>query len=215
LESSARHLARAIRRWGRPRSFVATSRKPIFLLDIVASDGSELTSRLLEQGVFGDEVILKYCWPRYAPPVGAGIRSIAKYENLVMQFERLIAMHRESPSSFPMPLATVRSPEGEFAGYIIEYVPGDTLQTIISQNMLKEARRQLGLVESVIAKLHEKAMPHGDINASNIIAADDGRTLLIDPVANTSPGMLLQDTICLGQLRQQIEDASLLHETTG
>jgi hypothetical protein len=178
------------------------------MLDIVAADGSELQRRLREQGVVNDEVILKYCWPRYAPPPDAGIRAIVKSENLVLQFERLIAMHRESPSSFPMPLATVKSPEGEFAGYILEYVRGDTLQTIISTGMVKEARRQFALVESLIARLHRKAMPHGDMNASNIIAADDGRTILIDPVANPGSGTALQDRLCLGQIRQQIEDAA-------
>ena len=177
------------------------------MLDIVAANGTELETRLLEQGVSSDEVILKYCWPRYAPSSGTGMRSIAKSENLVAQFERLIAMHRDAPSSFPMPLGTVKSPEGEFAGYIIEFVSGDTLGTLLARGAVAEARKQLASVEVVIAKLHAKNMPHGDINPSNIIAADDGRTLLIDPVACPNSGTQLQDTLCIEGIKQQISAA--------
>jgi serine/threonine protein kinase len=209
LSSRARYLLRAIRPHGTKTPLSQTRRRPIFLIDIIATDGAQLKSRLFEQGVFPDEVIFKYCWPRYAPPLETGIRSLVKSENLGAQFERLIAMHRTAPSSFPMPVGTVRSPEGEFAGYILEYVRGETLQTLISMGYEEEARRQLELVIAVIARLHRKAMPHGDINVSNVIVADDGRTVLIDPVANPSSGTKLQDEICLGQIGRQIEAASL------
>jgi aminoglycoside phosphotransferase (APT) family kinase protein len=180
------------------------------MLDIVATDGGALLDRLVEQGISADEVILKYCWRRYAPPPGTGLRSLVKSENLVLQFERLIAMHREAPSSFPMPVATVRSPDGAFAGYLMEYVGGETLRALIAAGMLQEAGRQLDLVEAVVRKLHGKAMPHGDINPSNVIAADDGRTVLLDPVASPGPGLELQDRICIDEIRQQIEEALAL-----
>ena len=104
-----------------------------------------------------------------------------------MQFERVVAMHCAAPSSFPMPVGRVKNSNGEFAGYILEYVRGETLQTLISLGHDEEAKRQLDVVRRVVEKLHKKAMPHGDINASNIIIADDGRTVLIDPVANPGP----------------------------
>ena len=107
-----------------------------------------------------------------------------KSENLGGQFERLIAMHQEAPSAIPMPLATVRNVDGELVGYLLEHIEGETLQTLIDYGALDEARRRLGAVEKTVAGLHAKSMPHGDLNASNIVAADDGRTLLIDPVAN-------------------------------
>src|SRR5258708_12347253 len=131
------------------------------------------------------------------------MRSIAKSENLVAQFERLIAMHRDAPSSFPMPLGTVKSPEGEFAGYIIEFVSGDTLGTLLARGAVAEARKQLASVEVVIAKLHAKNMPHGDINPSNIIPADDGRTLLINPVPCPTPGPQPQHPPSLSEFNQQ------------
>lgn len=194
---------------GRPGEAPSKPR-PIFLADIAIAGGDELEERLLEQGLSPDDIILKYCWPRYAPPPGSGIRSMVKSENLVAQFERLIALHRAAPSAFPMPVATVRSTGGEFVGYLLEYVRGDTLQALISLGALDEARRRLGVVEATVAKLHARGMPHGDLNPSNIIAADDGRTLLIDPVANPGSGTTLQDEICIGQIRRQIEAASLI-----
>jgi len=208
VDAAAKNLGSAIRGWGRRPSPAAATRRPLFMLDIVASDGEELARRLVEQGVACDEVILKYCWPRYAPPPAAGLRAIAKSEPLVLQFERLIAMHREVPSSFPMPVATVKSPDGAFAGYLLEYVEGETLRTLVAAGMILEATRQLALVEALVARLHAKSLPHGDINPSNIIAADDGRTLLIDPVARWSSGLELQDRMCLAQVRRQVEEAA-------
>ena len=182
--------------------------RPRFLTTIVVSDGSELKARLRAEGLDGDDIVLKYCWPRYAPPPGSGIRAIAKSENLVLQFERLIEMHRVAPSSFPMPVATVKSDDGGFVGYILEYVEGNTLRSLLASGMLDEAGRQMDIVEATIAKLHARSMPHGDINPSNIIAADDGRTLLIDPVANLGPGTRLQDELCIAEIRRQIGEAS-------
>ena len=43
------------------------------------------------------------------------------------------------------------------------------------------------------------------LDTSNIIVADDGRTVLIDPVANPGPGTKLQDEICIGDIRRQID----------
>lgn len=201
----AKDFFHAIRLHGGHAVFTSTPRRPTFVVDIVIADGSELKDRLVREGLDPGEVILKYCWPRYRPPLGSGIRSKFKSESLFAQFERLITMHHEAPSGFPMPVATVRSIDGGFAGYILEYIEGETLQNIISFGMLKEARRQLGIVESTITKLHIKGMSHGDINSSNIIAADDGRTVLIDPVPNPGPGTKLQDEICIGQIRKQID----------
>jgi septin family protein len=41
-----------------------------------------------------------------------------------------------------------------------------------------------------------------------VIAADDGRTLLIDPVANPGFGAKLQDELCLEQIKKEIDEAS-------
>jgi hypothetical protein len=182
-------------------------RKPVFLADIVVSSGEQLKEQLLAQGLAPSEVLLKYCWPRYAPPKEAGIASMPKSENLRAQFERLVEMHGVAPSGFPMPVGTVRSTNGEFVGYILEYVPGVTLESILAGGMFEEARRQLEAVEATVAKLHTKALAHGDLNPSNIIAADDGRTLLIDPVPHPGGGRLLQDDICLEALRRRIDEA--------
>jgi aminoglycoside phosphotransferase (APT) family kinase protein len=207
LVSSLRYSLTAIgrgRRSGRDRAASA----PIFFSDIVIADGRELEDELLRQGLSPDEVILKHCWPRYAPPPESGIRSIAKSENLLLQFERLVAMHRVTPSSVPMPTAIVKSSEGEFVGYILEHVDGDTLGSLLASGRSAEALRQLELVEKALEKLHAKSLAHGDVNTSNIIVADDGRTLLIDPVASPGPGARLQDALCLEQIRRQIDGLS-------
>ncbi len=185
-------------------------RRPIFYTDIVVSDGAELREALREQGFSPEDVILKYCWPRFAPSADSGIRSVLKSEHLGLQFERLMAMHRVVPAHIPMPAARVSNPEGEFAGYILEFVSGETLSSLISFGMIEEARRQLVLVTATIGKLHAKSLPHGDVNGSNVIAADDGRTLLIDPVPNPGSGATLQDELCLEQLRNEIETGATL-----
>jgi hypothetical protein len=192
--------------WIRRRrgSGAAVAPKPIFYRDIVIPSGEELRDALLEQGLSPDEVILKYCWPSYAPPESAGIRALANYESLGLQFERLVAMHRVTPAHIPLPLAKVTSEQGEFAGYLLEYVSGDTLGDLIASGMIDEARRRLALVEATVAKLHAKSLPHGDVTAANVIAADDGRTLLIDPVASPGPGTRLQDALCLAELRASL-----------
>jgi serine/threonine protein kinase len=192
-------------RWRRGVTGPSAAPKPIFYRDIGIPGGEELRDALLEQGLSPDEVILKYCWPSYAPPEGDGIRAIANYESLGLQFERLIAMHRVTPAHIPLPLAKVTSEQGEFAGYLLEYVSGDTLGDLISFGMIDEARRQVALVEAAVAKLHAKSLPHGDVTAANVIAAHDGRTLLIDPVASPGPGTRLQDELCLAELRAEIE----------
>lgn len=202
----AKNLLHAMALYRRQRAFAPAPLRPTFLVDIMIADGSELTARLRAEGLAPEEVILKYCWPRYAPPLGSGLRAKGKSESLVVQFERLIAMHRVAPARFPMPVARVKSTDGEFAGYILEYVQGETLRTLISTGRLKEASRQLDIVETTLAKLHAKGMPHGDVNASNIIVGDDGRTVLIDPVANPGPGTRLQDEICIGTIRRQIDE---------
>jgi hypothetical protein len=181
-------------------------RRPVFVVDISLASGAELKDRLREQGLSPDEVVFKYHWPRYAPPPDDGILSLVKSENLGWQFERLIAMHRVVPSAVPMPLAMVRNVEGELVGYILERVEGETLQFLIDLGALDEARLQLDAVEKTVATLHAEAVPHGDLNASNIIAADDGRTILVDPVANPGPGTTLEDQICLRRLRELTAD---------
>jgi len=176
--------------------------QPAFVVDIALGSGAELNDRLREQGLTGEEVIFKYFWPRYAPPADSRIRSFVKSENLSWQFERLVGMHREVPSGVPRPLAAVRNADGAFVGYVLEWIEGETLQRLIDVGALDAVRRGLDAVEATIARLHAKSMPHGDLAASNILAADDGRTLLIDPVASPGPGTKLQDEICMRQLRE-------------
>ena len=190
----------------KPRESPVGRRRPVYVVDIALANGAELRDRLLEQGLAPDEVIFKYFWPRYEPPADSGIRSFVKSENLGLQFERLIAMHQEAPSAVPMPLATVRNVEGELVGYLLERIEGETLQNLIDLGALDEARRRLDAVEKTVAALHAKSLPHGDLNASNIVAADDGRTLLIDPVGNPGPGTKLEDEICLRKLRELTAD---------
>lgn len=193
----------------RKPSVAAKSWRPCFTIELMISDGSELRERLLKEGLDPGEVMMKYWWPRYAPPRGSGIRAKGKSESLSAQFERLIAMHREAPSRLPMPVASVKSPDGEFAGYILEYVEGLTLRSLIEDGMLAEARRQVDMVEETVRRLHAKGLPHGDLNPSNIIAADDGRTVLIDPVAHTTSGTRLQDELSIAELRHQLEVSGL------
>ncbi len=169
------------------------------------ASGSEIEQRLAEQGLSPEEIVLKYCWPKFAPPPDSGIRVIAKLENLGQQFERLIAMHRAVPSSIPMPVGVVKSAEGEFVGYVLEYASGDTLETLISLGLLEEAERRLKIVEETVETLHARAIAHGDVNPSNVIAADDGRTLLIDPVALSGPGTKLQDELCIAAIHRRID----------
>src|SRR5215471_8572029 len=182
----------------------AEKRKAIFVSEIVIADGAELRGRLLEQGLDRDEIVFKFLWPRYAPPASAGIRSILKSDQLRQQFERLVEMHRIVPSSVPMPLAAVFNEDREFVGYILEYVQGVTLAEIVEAGAFDEARRQLGRVRQAVRKLHARSVAHGDLNSANVLAADDGRTLLIDPVAFAKPQLKLQDELCLEELERRI-----------
>jgi hypothetical protein len=194
-----------LRRASRSSAGPQPARRPIFYADIVVSNGAELRQALIEQGFSPADYLLKYGWPRFAPTAGSGIRSLLKSEQLGLQFERLMAMHRVVPAHIPMPAARVSSPEGEFVGYFLEFVSGETLSSLVSFGMIDEARRQLALVEATLGKLHAKSLPHGDVNGANVIAADDGRTLLIDPAPNPGSGAKLQDELCLEQLRNEIE----------
>jgi serine/threonine protein kinase len=204
-ESVISHALRWTRRSSRLAAPPPGLPKPAYLVDIVVSSGDEIEQRLAEQGLAPDEVVLKYCWPRYAPPPGSGIRLIGKFENLGHQFERLVAMHRAVPSSIPMPVGTVRNADGELVGYVLEYASGDTLETLIGLGHAEAAETQLRIVEETVEKLHAKSIVHGDVNASNVIAADDGRTLLIDPIPVPGPGTRLQDELCLADLRRRVE----------
>lgn len=174
---------------------------PRYVVDVVISSGLDLGNRLREQGVGESEAVFKCVWPRFVPPVDAGILSFVRSESLVLQFGRLVAMHQVVPSAVPLPIGVVRNPEGEFVGYVQERIEGETFQQLVDSGALDEARRRLCLVEVVVARLHARSLPHGDLTAANIIAADDGRTVLIDPVAAPQPGTALQDTLCLRHLR--------------
>ena len=180
-------------------------RKSIYETEIVIADGAELKEELLGQGLATDEIVFKYFWPRYAPPPGAGIRSLLKSEQLRAQFDRLVALHAIVQSSVPMPLAAVLNPDREFVGYVLEYVEGVTLHELIVDGMLDEARRRLANVEETLAKLHAKGAAHGDVTASNVIAADDGRTLLLDPIPFPKEQTKLQDELCLEELRRLVD----------
>lgn len=176
-------------------------RRTRFVVDITLADGSELVERLREQGVAPDEVVFKYLWPRYAPPPGSGIQSLLKSESLGGQFERLLAMQRVVPSGIPLPVGLVRNVDGELVGYLLERVEGETLQSLLDRGAVAQARKQVAAAEQIVAKLHARSISHGDLNPYNVIASDDGRTLLIDPVANPGKGTILQDTLSLEQLR--------------
>jgi aminoglycoside phosphotransferase (APT) family kinase protein len=185
------------RRWGAPARARAR-----FVVDITLADGAELPDRLREQGISPEEVVFKYFWPRYRPPADSGVPSLVKSEHLGLQFERLVAMHREAPASVPLPVASVTSSDGELVGYLLEYVEGETLQALIARGERGRASRHLEAVERTMARLHARSMPHGDLTPANILVADDGRTLLIDPVANPQPGTTVQDELCLKELRE-------------
>jgi len=202
LASPGRRIPWPRQRKARPVS--RPRRRPRFVLDITLASGAELDERLLEQGLSPDEVVFKYCWPRYAPPAESRVRSFVNSENLGLQFERLVEMHQAVPSGVPMPVAAVWNRESEFVGYLLEYVGGETLATLIGLGFFDEALRQVEAVEKTVVRLAAKSMPHGDLTPSNILAADDGRTLVIDPVANPGPGTHLQDELCLKQLRELI-----------
>jgi len=178
--------------------------RPKFVVDVEIANGGQLVERLRAQGVAPDEVVFKYFWPRYAPPPEAGILSLLKSESLSRQFERLLEMHRVIPSGIPLPVGMVRNEDGETVGYLLERVEGVTFRELIEVGAHEEARRRLEVVERNIAKLHAKKIAHGDLNASNIIASDDGRTLLIDTVGTPGPGTMLQDEVSLGELRAMI-----------
>ena len=174
--------------------------RSIHVVEIVIADGSELRRRLVEQGLDPGEIIFKYHWPRYAPPVGVGIRSLVKSEHLRPQFERIVEMHAIVPSSIPLPVAPVRNPDREFVGYILEYVEGVTFAELLRMGMLDEAGRQLDRVREVVSKLHARDVVHGDLNPGNVIVADDGRTVLLDPAPFAKPGLALQDELCLEEM---------------
>jgi hypothetical protein len=175
-----------------------------FIVDIALADGAELPGRLREQGIAPEEVVYKYFWPRYRPPADSGIRSLVKSEHLGLQFERLVAMHREAPASVPLPIASVTTSDRELVGYLLEYVEGETLQALIARGELGRAGAHLDAVERTMARLHARSLPHGDLTPANILVADDGRTLLIDPVANPQPGTTVQDELCLKELRELV-----------
>jgi serine/threonine protein kinase len=190
-------------------------RRSIFETEIVIADGAELKEQLLAQGLDTDEIVFKYFWPRYAPPPTAGIRSLLNSEQLRAQFDRLVALHGIVQSSVPMPLAAVLNNDREFVGYVLEYVEGVTLQELIADGMLDEARRRLAGVEETVAKLHAKGAFHGDINATNVIAADDGRTLLLDPTPFPREQTKLQDELCLAELRRRVDAPDTSRSDTG
>jgi serine/threonine protein kinase len=178
--------------------------RPRYVVDIELDDGAQLAECLRKQGLAPDEVIFKYLWPRYAPPLESGIQSLLKSENLALQFERLVAMHRLVPSAIPLPVGLVRNADGELVGYVLERIEGVTLRELLDVGAFVEARRQLAAVERTVGKLHAKGIAHGDLNAYNVIASDDGRTILIDPVASPGSGTMLQDELLLRQLRELI-----------
>jgi serine/threonine protein kinase len=180
-------------------------RSSIHVVEIVIAEGAELKPRLLEQGLDCDEIVFKYHWPRYAPSEGAGIRALVKSEHLRPQFERIVEMHGIVPSSIPLPVAPVRNPDGEFVGYILEYVEGVTLHTLVHEGMLAEAERQLDRAALATDRLHTKSVVHGDLNPTNIVAADDGRTVLLDPQPFAKPQMKLQDELSLSEIARRIE----------
>ncbi|HEX3805741.1 MAG TPA: RIO1 family regulatory kinase/ATPase [Gaiellaceae bacterium] len=189
---------------GRTKRWQSAPRRPRYVVDIELDDGAQLVERLRQQGLAPDEVIFKYFWPRYAPPSESGIQSLLKSENLAWQFERLVAMHRIVPSAIPLPVGLVRNASGELIGYVLERIEGVALQELVEVGAFVEVRRRLAAVERTVAKLHARSISHGDLNAYNVIASDDGRTILIDPVASPGPGTMLQDELSLRELRELI-----------
>jgi serine/threonine protein kinase len=176
------------------------------VVDIELADGAELARHLRAQGLAPDEVVFKYFWPRYAPPADAGIQSVLTSEHLGAQFERLLAMHLVVPSAIPQPAGSVRTTDGELVGYVLERVEGETLGELVRRGAAAEARRHLAKVERTVAKLHAKGIAHGDLTPANVIASDDGRTILIDPIPVPGPGAMLQDELLLEELRKLISD---------
>jgi hypothetical protein len=180
-------------------------RRPRFVADLAIASGDELVGALRAHGLAPEDVVFKHHWPRYAPPPGSGLLVLHKSESLSLQFERLLALHAVVPGSVPAPLGTVRNPEGDFVGYLLERVDGETLASLLGRGALVESRRLLTAVERAVAKLHAASVPHGDLTAANLLAADDGRAILFDPVAGASESLLLQDELCLRELRALVD----------
>jgi RIO-like serine/threonine protein kinase len=60
-------------------------------------------------------------------------------------------------------------------------------------------------VRDVVARLHGKNVVHGDLNPWNVVVADDGRTVLLDPVPFAKTELALQDELCLDEMGRQVE----------
>jgi hypothetical protein len=103
--------------------------------------------------------MFKCGWPRFAPPVEIGVGWLQSSEGLVLQFERLVAMHDCVPSAIPLPIGVVRSRDVGFVGYVVERVHGQTLGQLVDDGFLDEARRCLGRVEAVVARLQARCCP--------------------------------------------------------
>ena len=97
-------------------------------------------------------------------------------------------MHAIVPSSIPLPVAQVRNPDREFVGYILEYVAGRDVQRAAPDG---DARRGEAAARPRARSGGEgstaKNVVHGDLNPWNVVVADDGRTVLLDPVPFAKP----------------------------
>lgn len=88
----------------------------------------------------------------------------------------LTRLHQILPAAFARPIGPVTDETGEYAGYEMEYIDGQTLDEV---DVTRADFRQLRKILEII---HSNGLAHGDLNFYNILKQPDGNLKLIDPV---------------------------------
>jgi len=170
-------------------------RKPTTLrAHIVVHDEHSLINEMKKLGIHDKEVFFKY---RRGKEIFA--RQIKKNRHrrtrftpdlIETEYDMLRALYRAAPENVAAPICLVRDRDGEVIGYLVEYINGDRLSSLMLESSsrclpMDERVEMMKEVVGIMNRLHEAGVGHGDLYYRNMLRdRKDRRVKLVDPITH-------------------------------
>lgn len=104
------------------------------------------------------------------------------------EYGLVVTMNSAAPEHFVEPISLVTDDKGIAFGYLMNYIPGETLCEAFDNELLQKPDSYrdsiLQQIDQTLEKIHDRNVAHGDLHSQNIILTSSDKVEIIDPLGN-------------------------------